>query len=75
MEFSDILKEIRLKRKMTQEEFAELLQISRAAVALYETGRRQPKLKTIERYAELLNVPSERLLYRKKTRRAESRSE
>lgn len=63
MDFARILKDIRLKRKMTQQEMADLLHITRTTVSLYENGRHTPDIRSIQRYAEILEVTPERLLF------------
>lgn len=41
---------------MTQEEFAEKLQISRSTLSCYETGQRTPNIKTLQEVAEIFGV-------------------
>ena len=51
--FSDKLKELRASKKLTQEEFAKAISVSKGAVAMWETGKRTPDtdmLKTISRF-------------------------
>lgn len=51
--FSDKLKELRAAKKLTQEEFAKAISVSKGAVAMWETGKRTPDtdmLKTISRF-------------------------
>ncbi len=50
------LKAIRQHRKLTQEEFAELLGISVDFLSLIERGRNAPSFETIEQIAERLDV-------------------
>jgi len=51
------LKRIRLDRKMTQDEFAELLNTSKQVISRYENGQRSPKVSVVAEYARRLNVP------------------
>lgn len=60
--FGDRLKEIRLARHMSQEEFAELLGTSKQVISRYETNQRTPKITIANEYAEKLNVPLNTLL-------------
>ena len=56
---------IRAARKqagLTLEEVADRLGISNQSVAQWETGRRKPKLETLQRIADALQVPIESLL-------------
>lgn len=58
------LVELRKKRKMTQEELAGVLGISRSALSLYETNKRQPDFETICRLADFFDVSIDYLLGR-----------
>ncbi|AEE96927.1 helix-turn-helix domain-containing protein [Mahella australiensis] len=58
------LVELRKERKMTQEELANVLGISRSALSLYETDKRQPDFQTICRLADFFNVSVDYLLGR-----------
>ncbi|MBQ1756480.1 MAG: helix-turn-helix transcriptional regulator, partial [Oscillospiraceae bacterium] len=40
--FSDVLKYLRKREHMTQQELANKLKISRGAVSMYELGQREP---------------------------------
>ena len=64
MEIKDILKQIRKERKLTQEQTANALNISRAAYAKYETGTNVPTTESILKLAELYNVSTDYLLGR-----------
>lgn len=50
------LKTLRKGRKLTQEQAAEKLGITRASVSNYETGRRSPHLSELRRFAEFYGV-------------------
>lgn len=52
----------RKKNRITQKQLAEMLNISRSAISLYEMGAREPDAQTILRIAELLRIPLEELL-------------
>ena len=63
---ADVGKNIRIlrtQRKMTQDELAEKLFVSRQTVSNYETGRSQPDIDTLLRIAEALEVEAQHLLY------------
>lgn len=51
------IKALRKTKKLTQEEFAELLGIKRSSVSNYEIGRRAPHIKELQRISEKLGVP------------------
>lgn len=50
------LKTLRKGRKLTQEQAAEMLHITRASVSNYETGRRVPHLAELRRICEAYGV-------------------
>ena len=50
------LKSLRKTRRLTQEELAVRLNISRASVSNYEVGRRTPHLTELQRFAEFFGV-------------------
>ena len=62
MNFNDRLKELRQGRKLTQEEFSKLTGISRSAIGMYESGKREPNFKTLELIADFFNVDMDYLL-------------
>ena len=62
MKFNDRLKELRQERKLTQEEFSKLTGISRSAIGMYESGKREPNFKTLELIADFFNVDMDYLL-------------
>ncbi len=53
--FCDELKRERLKRKLTQEEMSNLLGLKRSTYSLYESGKRIPKIETLDQIAEALD--------------------
>lgn len=70
MSFGDRLQEVRRNNGLTQEQFAEALQVSRQAVSRWESGRSYPEVdKILYIYLQPL-----RRVYRRHVRRRESRS-
>lgn len=59
MEFKDKLKELRIEKGISQRELAELIFISRSAVAKWENGIAMPKEESIDRLCEIFNVERE----------------
>lgn len=59
---SKILKELRKEKKMTQQEVANYLNMSRVGYARYEIGDRQPSYETLNLLSELFNVSIDYLL-------------
>lgn len=55
-QFGQRLKSIRLQRKLTQEEFAELVGISLDMLSVIERGRHSPSFEKLEQIAERLDV-------------------
>ena len=62
MRFSDNIRNIRLQRGMTQRDVADGLGTSQSAIAMWETGSREPDFKTIQRIANYFNVPMSSIL-------------
>lgn len=55
--FGQRLREIRLSRRQTQEQFAEALDISVDFLSLMERGRNAPSFETLDRMARRLKMP------------------
>lgn len=64
MPFSENLKKLREKNKLTQEQLAEKLMISKTTVSHYEKSLHNPSLETIIKLAELFDVSIDYLLGR-----------
>lgn len=62
MSFSENLKQIRKERRLSQEELAEVLGVSRQAVSKWEQGQGYPEMETLLLLAGKLNVPLDALM-------------
>lgn len=62
----DKIAELRELRRLTQEELAEKIGITRAALSHYEKNRREPDNATLGRFADFFGVTIDELLGRKK---------
>ena len=60
--FAENIKAYRKKRKMTQDELAKRLGVSRSAVGMWESGTREPDYDTLEKIAGVLYVNIESLI-------------
>ncbi len=58
------IRELRLKRKMSQEQLAEAADLHRNMIGLLERGRRSPSLETVVKIAEALKVHPKRLFWK-----------
>lgn len=56
MSFSDRLKEARKKSGFTQKQLADVLEVTPAMIAQYETGKRKPKQDTLNKIADALQL-------------------
>lgn len=65
--FSDRFRDLRKEKGLSQRELAAVLHMSNSAVAMYETGKRQPDLEALEKIADFFNVDMDYLLGRKDT--------
>ena len=57
------IKKLRQKKKLTQEELAEKLFVTRQAVSNWETGKNQPDVDMLKNLSEVLEVDIKDLLY------------
>lgn len=64
MRFSNILKELRAEKGLTQIELASALGITRSRLSMYETGDREPDFETLELIADYFNIDIDYLLGR-----------
>ena len=62
MELSEKIQKLRKERGLTQEEFAELLFVSRTAVSKWETGRGIPSMDSLRMIAKFYNITLDELL-------------
>jgi len=62
MNFSNVLKKLRLQDNLTQAELADKLKISKSSVSMYENGAREPDFETLELIADFFNVDMNYLL-------------
>lgn len=60
--FAQRLKELRKDRGLTQIQFAQQFHVSHGAVAMWETGKREPDFDTMNRLAAFFNVTVDYLL-------------
>lgn len=54
--FCEMLRLLRKKEGMTQEELAKALGLSPSAIGMYERGQREPNLETLEAFADCFGV-------------------
>ena len=64
MTFGETLKSLRKQKGLTQEEFAKQAGISRSAIGMYESGKREPSFEVLELFADFFNVDMNTLLDR-----------
>ena len=62
MEFSEKLQELRKSKKLTQEELAEALYVSRTAVSKWESGRGYPNIDSLKEISRYFSVSIDDLL-------------
>ncbi|MBC5689741.1 helix-turn-helix transcriptional regulator [Mediterraneibacter sp. NSJ-55] len=60
--FSSVLKSLRSQKKMTQQELANSIGLSKSALNMYEQGARQPNFETLELIADYFNISIDFLL-------------
>lgn len=60
--FSDMLTYLRKRENLSQQELAEKTGLTRSAIGMYETGKREPDFETLEKIADFFNVNMDTLL-------------
>ena len=75
MQFNENLKELRLKKGMSQTELAEKVFVSRSAVAKWENGLGLPSEDSLNRLAEFFWGGTRRTLFRQSNRNRYRRKE
>ncbi len=60
--FAEKLKTLRGAKKLTQEEFAKEINVTKGAVAMWETGKRTPDLTMIKNIAAYFNITVDELI-------------
>ena len=60
--FSDMLVYLRKRNGLSQAQLAEKTGLTRSAIGMYETGRREPDFETLEVFADFFNVNMDTLL-------------
>ena len=60
--FGRNIKKIRVARKLTQTQFAELFDLKRTAIGAYEEGRAEAKIDTIIKIADYFDLTLDQLL-------------
>ena len=63
--FSVRFKALRAEQKLSQQELANILKISKSSVNMYERGEREPSLETLESIADFFHVDLDDLMGRK----------
>ncbi len=53
---SDMLTYLRKRKGLTQQQLADQLNMSRSAIGMYETGKREPEIEVLEAFADFYNV-------------------
>ena len=56
------LKKIRKDKGLTQDKLSEITKISIASIQRYESGKRQPNIQTVNKFAQALNVSLDDLI-------------
>lgn len=64
MTIGEQIQELRIQKGLTQEQLAEMLEVSRQSVSKWELGQAMPDIDRIIRMSELFNVSTDKLLLR-----------
>ena len=64
-EVANSIKQLRQEKKLSQDQLAEQLHVTRQAVSNWENGKTQPDVDMLTRLAEIFDVSVERIIYGK----------
>lgn len=64
--FNESFRELRKEKKITQIELAKIFNVSHGTIANWETGNREPDIKTLTKIADYFNVSIDKLFGREK---------
>lgn len=62
MNTGKIIRDLRIKNKLSSKELSKILNISESAISLYESGKRTPSISLIIKMADYFNVSTDYLL-------------
>ena len=62
MTFGENLKIARIKKKLTQQQLADMLELSKSTITNYEADKRQPDVFMIKKLAKILDVTGDYLI-------------
>lgn len=62
MNLGSNIKKYRTINNMKQQELADMLEVSRVLVSLWEKGTREPQNKELKKMSEIFNIPTDILL-------------
>ena len=65
--FKDMLRTLRIKAGMNQEELAKKIGCAKSTISMYENGAREPNFETLEAIADIFNVDMSTLIDRKQS--------
>ncbi len=68
MKNSILLSDLRKEKKLSQAQLASEIHVSPGTIAMYETGKRKPRLERAITIAEYFNLPVERISFCNKDR-------
>lgn len=68
LDLSVRLKELRLEKRLRQDQLAALVGLEKSSISMYENDMRQPSYETLVRFADVFNVSVDYLLGRRNDR-------
>ncbi len=72
MKFGEMLKSLRIEQRYTQQELADILNLSKSNISKYESNSIEPNLDTIQKIADFFKVSTDYLLGRSIIRNPET---
>lgn len=62
METGEIIRNLRIKNKLTSKELSRILNVSESSISLYESGKRNPSISQLKKLSDYFKVSTDFLL-------------
>lgn len=70
--FASTLKQLRINKKLTQEELSKEINVSTSTIGMYETSKREPNFEILKKISNFFNISLDNLILGEKSNNSES---
>ena len=70
--FASTLKQLRINKKLTQEELSKEINVSTSTIGMYETSKREPNFEVLKKISNFFNISLDNLILGEKSNNSES---